>query len=222
MLIRQEPLQYYVDRLKNKEYFSLARYGDGEWYCMWGRRGKNSNGCDYYPELRMNLLQTLTPKEGFIHGMQRILPMDLKKALGMTKDIEWLDSEIFGDELVAGGLYPLIEQLRKMKVVIISNKTVRDIKNMIDYDHFIEVPAFNAYDHRQRVYKEIFEYGKPAVYLFSCGMAANVFVYDLHNKIKNSFFIDIGHIWDPFVGILSRFNLHGLTQEQILRNLCPK
>ncbi len=65
-------LQYYVDKLKNGEKFSLARYGDGEMLCMWGRQGQNSNGCRYSPELREALLYSMKYKDdpSFIYGMQ--------------------------------------------------------------------------------------------------------------------------------------------------------
>lgn len=219
MEVIKAPLQFYTEKLKNMEHFSLARYGDGELYCIWGRQGKNSNGCYYTPNLRIGLIESLIPKDNFIFGMQRVLPHDLKRAQEQFPHIQWYDSEIFGDELVAGNLYPFLKELTRHRIVIIGNSSIRPISKFLKYDLFIEVPPSNAFEEKDRVYKEIFDYGQPAVYLFSCGMAANVFISELHGKIDHAFLIDIGHIWDAFVGNMSRCNLEGMTQEQIDRNL---
>lgn len=223
MQIISQPLQWYVDKLKKKEYFTLSRYGDGELLCMWGRQGRNSNKCRYTPHLRQALLNSMRFKEdpSFIYGLQRVLPGDEKKVLGQYPDTQFYDSEVFSIAVAEGKLYPLIEQLRKMDLVIIGNESIRPIKEIIPYQKFIEVPPYDAYEHRDRVINEIREYNKPAVYLFSTGMAACAFVAELHNTIPNSFFIDIGHIWDPFTGLMSRCDLKGKTKEDIEKNLKP-
>ena len=216
-----EPLQYYVNKLKNKEYFTLSRFGDGELLCMWGRQGRNSNKCRYTPHLRKALLDSMRFGDDptFIYGLQRVLPKDQERVLREYPNINWHDSEIFSIAVAEGRLYPLIEQLRKMDLVIIGNETLKPIGEIIPYKKFIEVQKFDAYEERERVIKEIMEYGKPAVYLFSTGMAACAFVAELHGKIPDSFFIDIGHIWDPFTGLMSRCDLKGKTREDIEKNL---
>lgn len=221
--MEHKPLQFYVDKLKNNEPFSLVRFGDGELYCMWGRQGHNSNGCDYTPELRADLQKVIeNPKEGVIYGLQRVLPGDQKRA--EQYGVEWYDSEVFGDELVAGKLYPLIEVLKEKPVVIISNpKTVGIPMFLGPRFGIIEVGYSNAHKEKNQVYSEIdlfkknkrFSHG--VVYIFCCGMAGTVFPYELHDG-KN-WYLDLGHIFDPFVGNMSRCNLEGMTKEQIERNL---
>lgn len=206
-------LQFYVDKLKNNEKFSLARYGDGELYCMWGRKGGNSNGCRYSPELRQALLKSMEPKEGFIHGLQRVLPRDEERIVKEYPHIEWYDTEIFSEAVAEGRLYPFIEQLKKMSVVMIGNQTIKPIAEMLKAE-FVEVPRCNAFDFDIVIPKH-----KNTVYLFSCGMAANAFVYNLHNA--DNWYLDVGHIWDPFVGLMSRCDLEGKTKEDIEKNLKP-
>lgn len=222
MFINRQPLQFYVNKLAKKEPFSLARYGDGEWLCMFGKAGGNSNGCAYTPALREDLMESLHNQSWtFYHGIQRILPSQLKdveKFLWWHKlEYRWYDSEIFADSLIEGGLFPLIEQLRKMDVVVIGNETLKNVP--FEYKKFIEIPKANAHAERARVLAEVKDYGKPAVYLFSAGMAANVFVSELHNTIAYSWFIDIGHIWDIFCGVRSRDYLLDINQETINKNL---
>lgn len=211
-------LQWYVDKLKRGEKFSLVRYGDGEMYCMWGKKGENSNGCKYSSELRKALLESMGHKEeDFIYGMQRVLPQDRKRFEAEYPDIEFLDTEIFSDAVANGELFPFIEQLKKMKVVIIGNESIRPIKKFLPYTEFIEVPKSNAFDSEF----EFIDCGDNTVYLFSCGMAANAFISKLHGQV-NGWLIDIGHIWDPFVGKMSRCDLEGKTLEDIEKNLHDK
>lgn len=217
-------LQYYVDKLKNGEKFSLARYGDGEMYCMWGKKGQNSNGCRYSPELREALLDSMKHKDDptFIYGMQRVLPRDRERFEKEYPDIEFYDTEIFSEAVANGELYPLIEQLRKMNLVIIGNKSIMPAISKLFPPNgkvcmFYEVPPSNAFDSKPK----IIPLEEECVYLFSCGMAANAFVSELHGKI-NGWLIDIGHIFDPFVGNMSRCDLEGKTLEDIEKNLHEK
>lgn len=226
-------LQYYVDKLKRGEKFSLARYGDGEMLCMWGKQGANSNGCRYSPELRVALLGSMNHKNDptFIYGMQRVLPQDRTRIEKEYPDVDWHDTEIFSEAVANGKLYPLIEQLRKMELVIIGNKSLLPLNKILKPLYFITVQTSNSFEERETVKKSILEIahfrGKnnsiedERVYLFSCGMAANALISELHGKY-NGWLIDVGHIWDPFVGNMSRCDLEGKTLEDINKNLCPK
>ena len=99
-------------------------------------------------------------------------------------------------------LNPLIMQLRKMNVVVISNKALRKL-DFLKYDKFIEIGYPNCYldGSLQKAYVEAIDYGKPAVYILACGIPAILLAQWLHGKIENSWFIDMGSIWDTFVGI---------------------
>lgn len=211
-------LQYYVDKLKKGEKFSLARYGDGEFYCMWGKQGENSNGCLYSPELREALIKSLRHKDdlSFIYGMQRVLPQDQAKAEKEYPGIDWHDSEVFGEAVARGELFPFIEQLRNMKLVVIGNESIfQFIYKTLKPQVFIKVPPVNAFTADVKI-----PIIKDAVYLFSCGMAANAFIAEFHGKV-DGWLIDLGHIWDPFTGNMSRCDLEGKTLEEINRNLVP-
>lgn len=218
-------LQYYVDKLKNGEKFSLARYGDGEFYCMWGRQGENSNGCRYSPELRQALFDSMNHQYDptFIYGMQRVLPQDQARAEKEYPETDWHDSEFFSEVVAEGKLYPFIEQLRKMNVVVIGNKSIKSaIYKIFPQASFFSVPSSNAYDTREDFFpmNPAFK-GYPVVYLYSCGMAANAFISEAHKLNLGDWHIDVGHIWDPFVGNMSRCDLEGKTMEEINRNLQP-
>lgn len=228
MQLKKEGLDYYVRRLRELDFFSLSRYGDGEWLCIFGKAGGNSNGCAYTPELQHDLIQSLMHKDpNFLYGMQRILPSQLLQADNYLRRHHfpidnWFDTEIFADSLQTGDLFPLIKVLRQMPVIMIANEEWKWSNQLFEPKLWIKVPRANAHAHKDRVIREVMAYGKPAVYLFSCGMAACSFVSELHGKIKDSFFIDIGHIWDPFSGLKSRDYLATLSDEIINQNLHAK
>jgi hypothetical protein len=218
-------LDYYVDKLKKGEKFSFARYGDGELYCMWGKQGKNSNGCYYTPELRTALLDSMNHKNdpSFIYGLQRVLPHDEKRITAQYPDVDWHDSEFLSEAVANGELYPLIEQLRKMRVTVISNDEVgATTAELFGWKFFVSVPKSNAYDQRKKIVDMITKVPHDTdVFLFSCGMAANAIIGELHGKM-DGWLLDVGHIWDPFYGLMSRCDLEGKTMEDINKNLHAK
>lgn len=222
------PLSWYVNQLKAGIHYSLARYGDGELLCMWGRTGQNCDGSDYTPDLQKALLSSLrhAGDETFIYGLQHVLPEDKQRAYTDWPQITWYDSEILGDALVAGELFPFINQLRQMETVIIGNATHGPIVDLLQSEYFVEIPSKNAFEEYRRVIDDCWRYAKrhpDTVFLFSAGMAANVFVADLHRSLgpRQVWLLDVGHIWDVFVGNPPRSNTENMTVEDINRNLKP-
>lgn len=215
MTIERHPIGWWAERLKTP--LSLARFGDGEFYCVQGKKGGNSHGCAYTAALRDDLF-AIIEDEGptLLKGMQRITPNQLMQVSPFLKG-KWVDTEIFADELARGGLAPLFETLRTLPLVIISSNEKRKIP--LSYRHFIETPRTNAHAEKDRIVKDVLKYGKSYVYLFACGMAAGTFVHALHGKIPGASFIDIGHIFDPFIGEASREYLLNLEQGVLLKNL---
>jgi hypothetical protein len=209
--LKSYPLEWWVEKLKKGEKFSLIRFGDGEMYCMWGAKGGNSNGCLYTDELRQGLLESMEHKEpNFYYGIQHVLPQDKIRFQQQYPNIDFYDSEIWGEAVAQGKLYPLIEQLKKMDVVLIGNETHFPVAKMLGAT-FVKVPFSNAFNHSPRL-----PYKEDAVYLYSAGMASNVWISRLHGL--NNWYIDVGHIWDPLVGIMSRCDLEGKTLKDMEKN----
>lgn len=209
----QNPLQYYVDKIAKGETYSLARYGDGELLCLWGKKGGNSNGCKYTPELKDGLWNSLSWYEDphFIYGLQRVLPHDEIETINQWKEITWHDSEVFGEAAAKGELDNFMAEVNKHPVTVIGNYSIRDATlKLFPNRWFIEIPPMNALTDKLRVIDSILwedRFSKePKVYLFSAGMAANVMVSELHGRVKG-WLLDVGHIWDPFAGSRSRCDL---------------
>ena len=230
MIAIPAPLSFYTDKLNSGEQFSLARYGDGELQCLFGWEGGNCDGCDYTPELKEGLTRSLSLDEpDLIHGLQRVLPKDeiefVKLLVRLHSPItDWYDTDVFTESLMAGEFYPMIEALRSRPTVIVSNATVRRIRSIISYELYIETPTKNSYEHVSTIANQILMHSRlargPIVYLLSCGMTATVLVSELHGRV-NGWLIDIGHIWDVFLGRATRSYAMKMTREQIEKNLCP-
>lgn len=202
-MITHYPLSWWVERVKQP--LSLARFGDGEFLCIERKKGGNSHGCAYTPELREDLYDVL--KAPILKGMQRILPFQHRRIRHLLQG-DWVDTEIFADSIQDGTIGQFLDALREKPLVIISSKEKEGLAR--DWGAgFIEVPRTNAHAEKEHVLEAIKILGIPATYLFACGMAAGTFVAALDGTIPEASFIDIGHILDPLCGELSRdYMLH--------------
>lgn len=196
----------------------MARWGDGELYCMWGRKGANSNGCNYYPELRKALIDAMDTDIMF--GLQRVLPKDEARIMAEYPAVNWHETECLSEAVANGELGPLIQEFKKHKIHFICNETVIPFLEKEFTGQIVTVvPPSNAWDVRERVLDAVLSDRTSDLFLFSCGMAANAFIAELHGRVEATL-MDVGHIWDPFVGIMSRCDLEGKTLEDINKNLC--
>lgn len=218
-MILHKPITWWADKIRNNEYFSLARFGDGEFNCMEGRQGHNSNGCDYTPELREDLLACA--KAPIYKGMQRITPDQFARVRPMIEG-EWYDTEVFADELAVGGMKPFFEALADKAVFLVSGKGGKPSDFPLKYVKWFVVPDRNIHVVKGQIIEElepVLSELPGTVWLFSCGMAAGPIIAELHGKIPNAFLIDIGHILDPFCGNRSREYLKDIPEEVIMSNL---
>ena len=225
--INQHPVDFYINKLKNNEYFSMPGFSDAEWLAMEKTRirpdennglGNRTGGGQLYTETIGNQLTDamriyddnyykMIPlgmwEEKWIYGkdrMERFLSEN-----GIEPPWEFYERDEVTDVLASrAGIGPWIQQLRQMDVVFVSNSFVRNIDYFMPYKHFIEIPKLDVYTEDgwlEKYSRQILDYGKPAVYVFAAGFAAAPLISAVHGKIPNSFFLDLGSIWDCFVGI---------------------
>ncbi len=209
MIVHNKPLDWYIDKIKNKEYFSQGMYGDGEWIAMFKERVGlgNAENTIYTPGLCRDLIDTLYFEDknylfsapAGLDSKEVFGPDKIDRYLRMRKvNVEFYEKDMWDKAMKSGELQKFIDVLQEHHVVYVSNKALSKL-NFID--HFIEIPYPNCYDQRERIKEEIMSHNIPGIYLFSCGLPAAIFVQDVHGKIPNSFFLDIGSIFDTFVGI---------------------
>ena len=216
MVIKEKTIEFYIDKLKKNEYFSFPGFGDSEWICILPDTGRLNTRSGYGQlhtwEAGQMLREALriednyycaTPKAITKIREDAFLDLFLKK-LGL-KDLEFYERDMVTDDLAAapGGLKPFIQQLREMNVVIIGNQHLKGL-HFLNPKKIITIPDNDFHLHEDKMNKVIEEcisYGKPSVYLFSTGISAAIMIGRLHGKISESWFIDVGSMWDAFVGI---------------------
>ena len=218
-IIYRYPLEYYVDRIKNNEYFNFVRYGDGEWifYFKNRKQGQAMNSeIDFDTDLSDRLIKSINQNresDSYIYGLQ-----DLSVNLFGAKlpKLQWHAADVFHYASIDKKLLPFLEALKEKKLVFIGGKYLRKIKEILPYDHFIEIPEHNCHKEKDNILKAIRDYGKPAVYLFQCSVLSKVLIYEL--DIPDSFLIDAGSLFDPFVGKRSRTYNEYVIENGIIDN----
>lgn len=230
------PLDWHISRLKNKEYYSFVRWGDGEMKALLKKSG-NTKGHGKYalsPRTKKAMNQALLKyyeEENLIFSCpDRMLTwmnehnrrwLEGRKLWG----IKWINCTVFKGSSAAGALFPLIEELRKQKVIVIGPKWLRTLrKQAFNYLDFIEIHPKKGYWDKTvipRVLESQKKYGNGIVYSFSAGIGSCIFISNLHRPMQGNFLIDFGSVWDIFCGKVSRKYMKSkyYTQETLLKNL---
>jgi hypothetical protein len=212
--VKNNSAQFYIDKINNKENFSFTRWGDGEWFCTMGVKGKNCDGHVYFPELSESLNIALKNDKGYYkaiwnvtHGqianiLNRILPFLDKENI----NYEWVNAGIWEDLVLKGGIENLVESLEKRNFIIVSNDSLKKLP--FKYTDFVSVPSVNCFLEKERIKEEMIEMTEKyddVVFGLSSSMTTNVIVDELYDIIGNKCtMIDFGSIWDPFVGNIKR------------------
>lgn len=223
------PLCYYADKLARGVPFSFARFGDGEWMAILGRTGANCDGHRYFPELGQRLREAATEDRGYTYGIQRSsVRKDGAAIAAFLRRHEvrrqWRNADVFHYASRDGMLFPLVEQLRRMEVVVVGPAHLRSLDcRVFRYTHFVEVPARNCFLELRRIKNEILRWGRDrssVVYSISASMAANLLVHDLVPIIgKSNWLVDFGSLWDVYAGRASRRYMGTISHETIEKNL---
>jgi hypothetical protein len=212
--VARMPLSYYVSMLAAGAPFSFSRFGDGEWNAILNRPGENCDGHAFFPELGADLREALISRRPYLYGMQyraiRDMGTDIRAFLvnhGVA--VPWQDADVFHYANNDGSLFPLVKQLRAMKVVVIGPAHLRAMNSAVfPYEHFIEIPLKNCYLSRENIEQQVRAfYGVfgPAVFAFSASMTTNVLIHRLFPLMgASSWLIDFGSLWDVYVGVKSR------------------
>jgi hypothetical protein len=212
--IKNSGIDYFVAKLQKGIPFSFSRFGDGEWSAILGDSGENCDGHRYFPELGRDLGTALINKQDYLYGMQyravKNLGWGIFKYVRRNRiHMQWHDADVFHYCDNAGTLFPLVRQLRTMRVVVIGPSHLRRLtENVFTYDHFIEVPPKNCYLEKNRIRDEVkayYEKNGPALFSFSASMTTNVIIHELFPLMgPTCWLLDLGSLWDSYVGVDSR------------------
>ena len=206
-----------INKINNFDNFTLVRYQDGEWSCMlriephYSRKYRNGPRPRLEP-LSDGLLKIIKQKpEYYISVNAGTFDERVGLAWPYLKDLKNLIvGEIFRSVSVTKGLDDFINSIKNRLVILVGPDYLRKLKGF-DREH-IETPMGGLFE--KTVMDEIeinlgsllekYKTNNPVV-LYSCSFVAKIMCDKFYNKYSNTITqIDMGAIWDPYCGIISR------------------
>lgn len=209
----------FIEKLKNKEPFSFARYGDGEWGAIFNSRpgGKNCDGHEFFPEMGEALKNILLSKPQYYLGMQRFAQEEThpKEITEFFKDNnlnieDWINADLFHHASIKGYFEQFFDALKTREddgIILVAPAYLRDLGKF--FAEFVEVPEKNCWLERDRIFSEITEIldnkSKDVVVLFVASMMSNVMIDTLYKEYgKEVTLLDVGSVLDVYVGKTTR------------------
>lgn len=213
MIVHEKPVSWYLEKIRNKEYFSQGMYGDGEWIAMFHEKigGMNAENTVYSKELCDALEASMSFDDpNFYFSVSSCLRRADWTGIGEGKIDSWMkarglenefyEKDVWDKDMREGRGLEFIKLLREHNVAIVSNRALRGL-DFLKYDAFFEVSYPNCYNEIDTTVDAILAYGKPGIYIVAMGLPAALLVQKLHGRLKDSWILDLGSIWDAFVGI---------------------
>lgn len=220
-----------IDRIHRREAFTLSRWGDGEWYCLLGESGQNSDKQPYHPalgeELR-NILYAMNNRVANYKGIEHskyLLAMrfpdqgDLQEGIPRwlkrnAPNLTWFNAGLIWHDLsVAGRIGELIEAYKTLPLIMVGPPHLRTLVGtwLPDLTSFVEVPLIDAWQAVDEIEKDILDlYGihsrdSQVIVSFSCGITAKPLIDRIHRRTQGeAFLIDAGSVFDPYCGVNTR------------------
>jgi len=211
-----EVLDKIIELLKTNTPFIHLRFGDGEMECMFDNtpNKKNGDGCIYYTDLRLELLDTLI-KIADVKDNDRILignaftkPEHLKHLEERNKvdTINWTCACALGCGLINGKSFEIINLLLNLprKKVLVGNITLSPIAKAWKMEHIICATHNNWLEH-EKIKNDLLKYiDDNPVILYCGGIGIKPIVWQMWEHNNNSIQFDIGSFFDPAVGVYNR------------------
>lgn len=226
--IRPLRLDFFTDRLKRRQPFAFARYGDGEMLAILGVQGRNCDGTEYTPDLGEALARTLTqPRhEDYLYA---IGPKAAKGGDGLgarvaewiaanAPGIRWHDTEVLLAASLHGELHPFVQMLARRRTVLVGGAHLAKLP-LSPMAHIV-TPDRDAWTFKSDIAREVLRAAsmtnpqrRAEVILFSAGMVSKVLMWELYPLLcRHTSLIDTGSLWDMYCGRDSRSYARRLPQ----------
>ena len=200
-----------IDKINNNIPFKFSRWGDGEWNCMMGVKGKNRDGNEYFRELGRELRAIFDSRPDYYIGLQygtlyndNIRQYIFQKLFELN--IDFVNGDIFHQASEFGQLHRFIKALEDKQVFIIGATYFKKLP----YRH-IRIPYKNSYFYNDILFRKL-NLLKDEIYLVAAAMNSNVII---HRMPKHVTAIDIGSVLDPYLGITRATYQHLLKPEKL-------
>ena len=196
----------FLETLASKTPFAFSRWGDGEWLNLKQYQGQNCDGNVYYKDLGEQLEAIIKSPCSYYLGCQDHPGLTFWRE---EYPQNWFDSDFLHTASIERNLNHFINILNKNHVVYIGNA---DLSKLSFINEFIEIPHNNVWLKKDLLLNQIQSTlnDKHKIYCFSAGMAANVFIHELWNVDNTNTYLDVGSVFDPYVGKKTRQYHHKL------------
>lgn len=211
-LIIEIDFEYYYNRILEGNPFQQANFGDGEWQTILGWIGKtNSDHITYTKEMQEVLSKTLTDSRFTFVGTNcgvKILE-DVKTWIKENKctDLPWVYKETITNANCNGHIGRLFKLFRERDVVLVGGEHLRNL-DLFPNATFVEVPRYGAFELYEKIGDRVHRVSnEKSIVLFSAGFMTNAcewYMLKEYPEMRNNFMIDMGAIFDPYVGVYSR------------------
>jgi len=225
MQVKERPLEEFVAKVVARQPVTFSRWGDGEWYSVFGRdRGQNCDGHRYFPQMGAELKNVLLAKPPYVLGLQGLARRVFDGRIESWIDqnylnvLDWIDADVFHNASQARTFGPMLEALRSVPLVMVGPPHLSRLKKFLGYREFITVPPKNSYISRDHLLREVKAATESlpvgSVVSFSAGMPAKLLIHEMHAWAGQRLsLIDFGSVWDPYAGVKSRKYMRDMTVE---------
>jgi hypothetical protein len=197
--------------------FSLSRWGDCEWHIVFGRTsGRNLDGHRYMPELVDDLNRILRSKPRYMLGLQplarRVFEGRIEEWIvseGLDR-LHWINADVLHRASIKRTLGGFIKALRDApSFAVVGPQHLETARPALQFDHHLIVPATDCYLQKEQLIVESARMAASlpvgSVITFSATATANVLIDTLFSDFGDRLFlIDVGSLWDPYAGVMSR------------------
>ena len=202
-----------LSALSQKKPFAFARYGDGEFYCLTGRVGSNVNKeHKYSPELAKALKEAMVTEPNYhVGAMDSVLNgkwvwagekngaqrPQREYVKSIATSMPFCSSLILHRASICGKMDAFFDAVGP--VVLVGPKRMEKMAPWLDITRHIVIPDQNCFSATEKILPQI---TSGETYLFMASMPAKVWIRKAWDE--KTTLIDIGSVFDPYLGIKSR------------------
>lgn len=223
LVIKPLNLALFLEMAKSKSGFAFARYGDGTFYCMQGHKGKNCDGVIYTEAQAAALIETLYDTS-ITHSIGNLAISEAGAAEWLDEkgiELGWYDCNVLNTASYRGDLHPFILFLQARTSILIGPPHVARMANVFPVAEAIICHPTKAFEQLDELASNAYAAAvveDADVILISAGVGAGpTLVSRLHSALPNKVILDVGSLWDMYVGVMSRKKAKKLGKLKIER-----
>ena len=193
--------------LNSRTEFKFARYGDGEFNCMFGKPGRNCDLHEYFPDMGTRLMKSLL-RANYMVGIQPLaLTLYRERIVPLITGLDVYNSDALHNASIDGCLNMFTNALEGRYVILVGPVHL----STFDAGVHIIIPSVNCWTEYENIRQQIafhIDGVNNAVVLLAASMMSEVLIDDFADEPHT--FIDIGSVLDPYFGVKSRRYHHKL------------